>query len=208
MNDDDHGSSADALADLLGALDAEVASHPVAEPGKARGAGPGIDAGADAGGWPPPAPEEPALERYIVFSLGRARYAVPIGAVIEVGSVPPVTPVPHLPPWVLGVINLRGEILSVVDLALFLGAAAEGPAMGRLLVVRGAGPEPYTGLVVDQVAGLASFAASRVVRAAALLDDPASIYLTGVVEQGGEVVAVLDVARLLAADALGAVEAA
>lgn len=204
MDDDDHGSSADALAELLGALDAEVASHPEAEPGKARDAGPGVDAG----GWPPPAPEAPALERYIVFSLGRARYAVPIGAVIEVGAVPPVTPVPHLPPWVLGVTNLRGEILSVVDLALFLGAAAEGSAMGRLLVVRGAGPEPYTGLVVDQVAGLASFAASRVVRAAALLDDPASIYLTGVVEQGGEVVAVLDVARLLAADALGAVEAA
>lgn len=195
---------ADALAELLGALDAEVASHPEAS-------SPGSVLAETALGAPvsAPAPVPATEERYIVFSLGRARYAVPIGAVIEVGSVPPVTPVPHLPPWVLGVTNLRGEILSVLDLATFLGTPSEVPAAsGRMLVVRGEAEEPFAGLVVDQVAGLASFAAKHLARAATPLDDPVSAYLAGVVERGGEVVAMLDMKRLLAADALGAAEAA
>ncbi len=202
------GGQADALAALLGALDSEVASHP--EPPRRRTPATATGSPAPPGAEPVrEALEEAGTERYIVFSLGRARYAVPIGAVIEVGAVPPVTPVPHLPAWVLGVTNLRGEILSVVDLAGFLGASPEGPAAGgRMLVVRGEAEEPFAGLVVDQVAGLASFAAGRLTSAAAPLDDPVSTYLAGVVERGGEVVAVLDVKRLLAADALGALEAA
>ena len=54
--------------------------------------------------------------KIVVFRLGRQEYAVSIGAVREVGSWTQPTPVPEAPPVVEGVIDLRGEIIPVIDL--------------------------------------------------------------------------------------------
>ena len=79
---------------------------------------------------------------------------------LEVRRLPSVAPIPHLPNWLLGVTNWRGEVLSVVDLAAFLGLATAAPAPARrLVVVRAAQEEMTTGLVVDRVCGLRSLPA-------------------------------------------------
>jgi len=59
-------------------------------------------------------------EKFILFSIGNKRLAAPIANVAEVGDLPPVTELPNLPGWVLGIINVRSEIVSVVDLVRFL----------------------------------------------------------------------------------------
>lgn len=53
----------------------------------------------------------------VIFTLGGAAYAVPIGVVREVVPWTPPTPIPEAPPTTLGVLDLRGELLPVVDLA-------------------------------------------------------------------------------------------
>jgi hypothetical protein len=58
--------------------------------------------------------------KHVVFKLGESRYAVPISNVIEIQRVPNVTSIPNVPDWVEGVCNLRGEIISVLDLRSFL----------------------------------------------------------------------------------------
>ncbi|PIE56851.1 MAG: hypothetical protein CSA34_02505 [Desulfobulbus propionicus] len=58
---------------------------------------------------------------FIVFLLGKEETALPIEVVQEIGKLPTSIPLPHLPPWIPGIIQLRGEILSVVDFHLLFG---------------------------------------------------------------------------------------
>jgi hypothetical protein len=71
------------------------------------------------------APAEPVgaavEEQHVIFTLAGTEYAAPIANVIEIGRPMVVTPVPNVPDWVLGVANLRGDIISMVNLRAFLG---------------------------------------------------------------------------------------
>jgi chemotaxis signal transduction protein len=97
----------------------------------------------------------------LVLAVGRSFHAVALDRVREVVAAAPVSPVPGAPPWLLGVANLRGSVLPVIDTARALGEAvgtapthfavvdtADGPAavvaegppeMARLGEVAGAG---------------------------------------------------------------------
>lgn len=65
-----------------------------------------------------------ANSRYLSFSLGQEEYATPLLAVREVIAMPEITPIPFTPPHFLGIMNLRGQVISVIDLRLKLGIAA------------------------------------------------------------------------------------
>jgi len=87
---------------------------------------------------------------YLVFSLRSERYALPLRSVAEVVARPSITPVPGSPPELQGVMNLRGEIRPVWDLARRLGLPEQGkPAPGCVLVLRGR--RQPTGWQVDHV---------------------------------------------------------
>lgn len=108
---------------------------------------------------------EPAAERkssseavdHIVFRLGEQRYAVPVGKVVELDKPPTCAVVPNTPTFVLGVTNVRGDILSVVDLRSLLGIprVVRNDAV-RLLTIRSADGEMRTGLIVDSLQGMRS----------------------------------------------------
>ena len=77
-----------------------------------------------AGGVGPPA-SDGARQIYLTCAMHGASYLVPMAAIREVEEVGGLTPVPNTPPWLRGVMNLRGMIVGVVDLAQFLGLAAD-----------------------------------------------------------------------------------
>ncbi|GAB4381521.1 MAG: hypothetical protein Kow00121_40230 [Elainellaceae cyanobacterium] len=58
---------------------------------------------------------------YLIFELGQSRYGIPTSVVQEIFFVPDITPVPETPVYVIGMINLRGEILPVINLHQRLG---------------------------------------------------------------------------------------
>ena len=58
---------------------------------------------------------------HITFLLGKDEVALPIDSVQEIGYLPTVTPLPNIPPWIRGIVQIRGEILSVVDCCLLFG---------------------------------------------------------------------------------------
>jgi purine-binding chemotaxis protein CheW len=132
-----------ALEELIDTIDREAAD--LAPPDRS----PDDDKGADTGG---------AFDPCIRFTLGSLTLAVPMADALEIGRFQGATPLPNLPPWVLGVANIRGEIVSVVDLKTFLGLspapadpAGSGPG-GMLILVRN--EEMTVGLIVDRVAGM------------------------------------------------------
>jgi purine-binding chemotaxis protein CheW len=94
---------------------------------------------------------------HIVFRLGEQRYAVPVGKVVELDKPPACAVVPNTPHFVQGVTNVRGDILSVIDLRALLGIprVVRNDSV-RLLTVRSADGEMRTGLIVDSLQGMRS----------------------------------------------------
>ena len=72
----------------------------------------------------------------LAFCLGDTELALPLADVRETGQLAAVAPLPNLPGWIRGILHRRGEILSVVDLAAFLGLPTSqwaGPGQPYLL---------------------------------------------------------------------------
>jgi purine-binding chemotaxis protein CheW len=137
-------------------------------------------------------------QRFIVFSLGQVRYAVRATGVVEISKVPDFTAVPNVPEWVLGVTNIRGDIVTVAHLRLFLGMEAEDSyERGRIMVVRSSRGEVTSALVIDAVQGMRRFAPGRIKPPRSPLDDRIAPYLDGVLSADESLVCVLDLERLL-----------
>ena len=102
---------------------------------------------------PPEQIEAPGLWRGIAFRVGARRLASSIAEVNEITLPQALTPVPGTRPWLLGVANVRGNLVPVIDLGHFLfgSATAPGDRVRVLLVRQGAGGS--VGLLVDEVYG-------------------------------------------------------
>ena len=139
-----------------------------------------------------------AEEQLVVFTLGGVDYGVAIANLREVGRLPSVTPVPNVPTWVLGVANIRGDVVSLVDLRAFLGLEPFGrQTSARMLVARDRQEEVTAGLVVDQVKGIRYVTADRINPATSPIEDRVAPYLRGFTEQDGRLLVLLDLNRLL-----------
>ena len=139
-----------------------------------------------------------ATERYVIFVIADSLYAVPVTSILEIGRIPRITPIPNVPPWIPGVINLRGEIISVIDLRAFLGIdEAYQSDSSRMLVVKTQGEEITTSLVVDQVRGFMRLDTKQMAAAGTSLDDWVAPYLSGVYEYEDQVLAVMDLESFL-----------
>lgn len=108
---------------------------------------------------PEAAPER--KPRLLVFGAGGESYAVPMGCVREVERVGRVTPVPGAPAVVRGLVNLRGEILPLLDLAALVGRKAE-PSAPRLIVAQAGPADPVVALMVEELSGLAPFSEDEI----------------------------------------------
>lgn len=89
---------------------------------------------------------------YVAIALGDQLCAIDVRAVREILDLQPMSQLPNAPPELLGLIDLRGQSIPVVDLALRLGVPRSmDEAGGRILVVEGNAGEPPLGLLVDRV---------------------------------------------------------
>ncbi len=137
-------------------------------------------------------------EQHIIFNLAGVAYTVPIGNVIEIGRPLDITPVPNVPGWVLGVANLRGDVISVVNLRAFLGLPpAELGGNGRLLVAQSHTEEITIGLLVDRVRGIGNLVTDKIGAPTAPIEDQVTPYLRGVYEYDGQLLVVLNLDKLL-----------
>lgn len=138
-----------------------------------------------------------ATGRFVLLSIAGGHYAIPEAHVTELERVPRITMVPQTPAWLRGVTNVRGDIVSVIDMRSFLQLDAPPPASARLLVVRLL-DEPFAaGLIVDTVDRIVSITMDAIQAPASPLEGPLAPYLGGVCEVGDRLVAVLDIDRFL-----------
>ena len=99
--------------------------------------------------------------QFVVFSLANETYGIPTGYVKEVQPLRDVSPVPCTPDFVVGVINIRGSIYSVVDIRQFLGVQKqEVTDLTKVILVDAAGLE--VGVLADDVSGSMSIAMAEI----------------------------------------------
>ena len=91
-----------------------------------------------------------AARELLAFRVGRQEFCIDIMAVREIRGWTPATPLPHAPEHVRGVVNLRGTVLPVLDLAARLGLGAEEPTPQHVVVVAELGCQ-VVGLLVSAV---------------------------------------------------------
>ncbi|MFT5092659.1 MAG: chemotaxis signal transduction protein [Planctomycetaceae bacterium] len=148
------------------------------------------------------------LVRCIVFTLDETRYAVAMDNVVEVDRLPAITSIPNVPAWIEGLANLRGEIISVVDLRQFLNMEAlEFEQSRRMLTVRSHNTDLTTSLIVDRVVGIRTFPKASITKPASPVHSNVARFLSGVVEHDGELLAVFDLEKMLQDDAIRQFEA-
>jgi purine-binding chemotaxis protein CheW len=133
---------------------------------------------------------------YLAFRLGTDTYAVPIGEVREILKLPPVTEVPRAPNDVLGVVSVRGLLVTVIDLKRRLRvAAADITKKGRILLVMGADNE-VIGLYVDEVLQVYRLAETEVEVAGNALGKLGD-YVVGIGRPEGALLILVDLAPIL-----------
>lgn len=100
---------------------------------------------------------------YLSFRIGDSEYSVDIMSVREIRGWTQTTSLPHAPRFVRGVINLRGTVLPVVDLAMRLGLAETEPEERNVIIVVDIGSR-VLGLRVDAVSDILSFTQAQLQR--------------------------------------------
>ena len=111
--------------------------------------------------------DAPGLWRGVGYRIGARRLASNFGEVVEILPLPQITPVPGAQGWMLGVANVRGNLLPIVDLKQFLeGERTVLHESQRMLVVRQAGGD--VAVTIDELYGQRSFHESNEVPADAL----------------------------------------
>jgi purine-binding chemotaxis protein CheW len=124
-------------------------------------------------------------EVHVRIGIGNEHYALPVDRVLEVAELGDLAPVPGSPAEVMGVCNLRGQVLPVMDLARVLGLPQGEP--GRIVVAELA--ERRAGLAVDAVIDV-----GELPDASEQADSP---FLTGAVLIDGVLVGMLDADAVL-----------
>ena len=139
----------------------------------------------------------------LTFVLGNETYGVDILRVQEIRGWSAVTKIPHAPPHVLGVLNLRGSIVPIVDLRMrFALERAEYTAVTVIIVmsvVTASGRRDF-GVVVDGVSDVVDVNSAEVKPAPEFGERSATDYLLGLVTVAERMVVLLDIDRLIGRD--------
>jgi len=138
-----------------------------------------------------------AKDLHIVgFRIGKETFGVPIALVHEIVRVPEITAVPDAPGCVEGVINLRGRIISVVDLRKRFGEKEiTRGKKNRILVAEV--ENKLVGLVVDSASEVLKIPHSEIDKPPQVYEENEVNYVTGVGKFNGRLIILVDLARIL-----------
>jgi len=134
--------------------------------------------------------------RWVTFQMDREAYGINVTQVREVLRVTEIAPVPGAPDYVLGIINLRGNVVTVVDTRKRFGlSSAELDDSSRIVIIDV--EEQEVGILVDSVAEVVDLRASAIEVPPNVGGDDASKYIQGVTSRDGELLILVDLNKFL-----------
>jgi purine-binding chemotaxis protein CheW len=144
--------------------------------------------------------------KYLTFQLGKEEFAIQVLRVREIMGVQEITAVPQTPPYVKGVLNLRGKVIPVVDLRLKFGMQeAEYTQRTCIIVVQidQDGARVLTGIVVDGVSEVLTLSPGDLEDTPDFGRGVATPYLLGMAKIKGTVKILLDINMVMTAQEIG-----
>ncbi|UGB38810.1 chemotaxis protein CheW [Frateuria soli] len=139
---------------------------------------------------------EALQSQYLTINLAQEEYGIDILSVREIRGLTSVTRIPQSPPYLLGVLNLRGAIVPVLDLRLRFGVTREEYTSTTVTVIVAVDGRNF-GIVVDAVSDVLDAADSEVRPVPDMGTTVDTEYLKGLIGVGERMVLLLDVDRLL-----------
>lgn len=142
-------------------------------------------------------------EQYLTFTLSGEMYAIPLLGVKEIIEYGGVTPIPTMPGFIRGVINLRGRVVPVVDLASRFGGQPVELTRRTCIVIVEVGNEGETqdmGVVVDSVSAVIDIPGADIEPPPAFGARIRVDFINGMWKAEGRFVIILNIARVLSVD--------
>jgi purine-binding chemotaxis protein CheW len=149
--------------------------------------------------------------KYLTFSLGKEEFGLGILAVREIIGYMDVTLVPRTPSYVRGVINLRGQVISVIDLRAKFGMESADRTDRTCIVVveiNNGGRRLSTGLIVDRVSEVLTVPAENIEEAPDFGANVRTDFILGMGKVGSSVKILLNIDRVLGAEEIEALAGA
>ena len=139
-----------------------------------------------------------ARHTLVVFEVDGREFALPIEDIAEILQMVLITPVPEVPPWVAGVVNLRGRVIPIVDLRTRLGIQTRPPQLNTPILIAEQGTRKL-GLIADAVRDVVTLDDAALEPASELgTGDGHEDAVTAVAQTGDRLIVVLDLARVTA----------
>ncbi len=136
------------------------------------------------------------VSQWVTFQLGDETYGIDVLQVQEVLRVSDISPVPGAPSYVLGIINLRGNVVTVIDArARFALPPKESDDQSRIVVVDS--NDMVIGLLVDSVSEVAYVNSSAIESAPDVGTEESARFVSGVCNRDDELLILVDLTRLL-----------
>jgi len=143
-----------------------------------------------------------ANNELIAFCLGEQEFCVDIMSVRDIRGWTPTTPLPHSSHYVKGVINLRGAVLPVVDLAARLGFPAAEPSARHVIIITQVGRQTI-GLLVDAVSDILTVNSSSIQPTPNVASELARSFMKGVIAMEGRMISLIALDSVLTQNQAG-----
>lgn len=142
------------------------------------------------------------LERYLCFSLGEEEYGMPLLAVREVIAMPEITPVPYSASHFLGIMNLRGKVISIIDFRTKLGIKPAKNSETAVIICDL--HEISLGVVVDSVNYVVTPQMNEISDRPEIQASKSSEYITKVFRKKDALILLIDIEKALGVDSISA----
>ncbi|MEL6688277.1 MAG: chemotaxis protein CheW [Pseudomonadota bacterium] len=123
---------------------------------------------------------DPDQAEFVTFTVGDQKFCIDIMSLREIRGWSPATPLPDTPDYVLGVVNLRGAVLPIIDLALRFGLAESEPSDRSIIMITQV-ENKMVGLLADSVSDIITIDPSEVQAAPRYPGDSRNMYVSGLV---------------------------
>ena len=135
--------------------------------------------------------------RVLRFSLGREWYCLELNDLRGVERIPPVTRVPNMPKSIIGVINLRGEIISLIDIRRFLGQRERPELSDRSMAILTDIAGGLMAILADGIKAAVDIESSSVLPPVSAIVGSETEYNRGEIRFGEEIAVLLDLEKIL-----------
>jgi purine-binding chemotaxis protein CheW len=134
-------------------------------------------------------------QRFLCFRLGDEDYAVPLLSVKEVIAMPDTTPIPNTPSHFMGIMNLRGQVISIIDLRVKFGFKSEKTAENCVIICDFGGLS--LGVVVSAVENVHAVSPKDIGPRPDLQGSKTSDYVTGVIKRDKNLILLVNLSKAL-----------